>query len=125
MGYINCLRKYAMFRGRATRREYWGFVLTNTVILLALAYAHAYFNIGTIHTVLTILLIGYALFIIIPTFAAMSRRWHDLGRTGFWIMLNLVPVIGQIVTFFFLCGKGTDGTNEFGKNPRKRKRIRK
>lgn len=125
MGYINCLRKYARFNGRATRREYWGFWITNLIILLILAYAHAYFQLGMIHTVLTILLIGYAVFIIIPTFAAMSRRWHDLGRTGLWILLNIVPGIGQLVTFFFLLGKGTEGDNEFGKNPRRRRRIRR
>ena len=122
MGYINCLRKYAKFSGRATRREYWGFAITNFIILLILLYAHAYFQLGITHTVLTVLVIAYAAFTVIPTFAAMSRRWHDLGRTGLWVLLNIVPVIGQIVTFFFMLGKGTQGDNEFGKNPRRRKR---
>ena len=125
MGYINCLRKYAKFNGRASRSEYWGFVIANTVILLILLSAHAYFQLGMLHTLLAILIISYSLFIIIPTFAAMSRRWHDIGRTGLWIILNIVPIIGQVVTFFFLLGKGTDGDNEFGRKPgRKRKKRR-
>ena len=68
-----------------------------------------------------LVLIIYILITICPTLAATVRRWHDLGRTGKWLWLNLVPGVGTVVTLGFMCCKGEDATNEYGRNPRERK----
>ena len=124
ISYIRCLKKYASFGGRATRREYWIFTLVNAAVLLAVLILHATFQTGAVHTVLTYVAVIYALFTLLPTLAVMSRRWHDLGRTGLWVLLNIVPGVGTIVSMFFFLGRGDTGTNIYGRDPRERK-IRK
>lgn len=121
MSYLKCLSKYAVFKGRAPRREFWGFSIINIIILLIILILHASFQTGTLHTVLTYLVIIYAALTIVPSLAVMSRRWHDLGRTGLWVLLNLVPGIGTLVSLFFFLGRGDRGTNRYGRDPREKK----
>lgn len=121
LSYFRCLGKYAAFRGRAPRREYWGFTIVNAAIILAILILHATYQTGTIHTVLTYAVIIYAALTFIPALAVMSRRWHDLGRTGWWVLLNLVPGIGTVVSLFFFLGRGDRGTNDYGRDPREKK----
>ncbi len=118
--YFVCLGKYATFNGRSTRTEFWGYTIVNSIIIFALAYF--YINAGkSYQTIATTLFIAYTIISICPSLAAMSRRWHDLGRTGKWLWLNLVPVVGTVVSLFFMLGEGEDGTNEYGRNPRERR----
>ena len=119
--YFSCLSKYAVFRGRASRREFWGFSIINVIILLVLLILHATYQTGTLHTVLTYAVIIYAALTLIPSLAVMSRRWHDLGRTGLWVFLNIVPAIGTLVSLFFFLGRGDRGTNIYGRDPREKK----
>lgn len=121
ISYIRCLGKYAVFSGRAARREYWGFTIVNTVITLIILLLHAKFERGTLHTVLTYAVIIYTAATIVPSLAVMSRRWHDLGRTGFWVLLNLVPGVGTFVSLIFFLGRGDYGSNKYGRDPRERK----
>lgn len=118
--YIKCIGEYTRFSGRATRREFWGFTLTNAVILLIILLAHAKFQTGMPHTVLTYTLILYAIFSLSPFLAVTSRRWRDIGRTGFWTLLYLIPIVGMIVSWCFLLGKGDSRTNKYGRNPREK-----
>ncbi len=123
--YIRCIKKYARFKGRAARREFWGFTLINAAIILILLILHAKFQTGTVHSVLTYLLGAYILFTIIPFLSVMSRRWHDLGRTGWWVLLNIVVGVGTFVSLcFFLC-RGDEGKNFYGRDPRIKKHIKR
>lgn len=118
--YFICLGRYATFRGRATRVEFWGFTIVNAILLFALGYF--YLNAQAEHqTIATTLFLIYAIMTLCPALAVMSRRWHDRGRTGKWLLLNLVPVVGTVVTLFFMAGDGEEGTNEYGRNPRERR----
>lgn len=122
--YFVCLGKYLTFGGRSTRTEFWGYNIVNTLLLCALAYFCI--NSGDEYgTVATTIFIVYLVLTICPTLAVMSRRWHDLGRTGKWLLLNLVPVIGTVVSYCFMLSHGEEGTNEYGRDPRERRYRKK
>lgn len=116
--YSRAIKKYTTFKGRATRREFWCFGLINAAVILILLILHSIFQTGSLHTTLTYLIPAYALFTLLPTLAVTSRRWHDIGRTGKWVFLNLIPGVGSLVTMCFLLGNGDDGSNQYGRNPR-------
>ena len=122
--YFICLGKYATFSGRATRLEFWGYNIVNAILVLALGYF--YLNASAEHqTIATTLFVIYVLITICPTLAVLSRRWHDIGRTGKWLWLNLVPVVGTVVSYCFMLSDGEEGTNEYGRNPRERRYRRR
>ena len=118
--YFVCLSKYATFSGRATRVEFWGYSIMNSLIIFGLAYF--YMNAGAAQqTLATTLFLIYVILTICLSLAVMSRRWHDIGRTGKWLFLNLVPVVGTVVSLFFMLSDDEEGTNEYGRNPRERR----
>ena len=120
ISYFTCLGKYATFSGRATRSEFWGFTICNAIVIALLAYF--YLNAKTNHQVIaTILLVAYIILTICPALAVMSRRWHDLGRTGKWLLLNLAVGVGSVVSLCFMLGQGEEGSNQYGRNPRERR----
>jgi uncharacterized membrane protein YhaH (DUF805 family) len=109
--YFSVLKKYMVFTGRASRREFWFFVLVNVVIGII-------FSILTKIPILKIIFwIAYFLFclaILIPSFALGIRRLHDTGKTGWLMLICLVPVVGAIA-FLVLCAlEGTPGENQYG-----------
>ncbi|UIP26801.1 DUF805 domain-containing protein [Photobacterium sp. TLY01] len=116
--YLYALRKYAVFTGRAQRQEYWYFFLINLVITLALGIVDNLLNTpGTGEG--TGLLGGvYSLAVLIPSVAVGVRRLHDIGKSGWWMLLSLIPVIGFVVLLFFFARAGQPGTNEHGPNPK-------
>ena len=122
--YFSCLGKYATFRGRSRRREYWGYTIVNAIILGIMTYFYLTAKTDTSQSLSTAVLIIYVLITLSPTLAATVRRWHDIGRTGKWLWLNLVPGVGTVVTLGFMLCAGEDVTNEYGRNPRER-RIRR
>lgn len=123
--YIKCLKNYARFNGRAPRKEFWGYSLINAAIILTLLILHAVFETGILHNIMTYLVIAYVLGTILPTLAVISRRWHDIGRTGFWVLLNLIPGAGTLVTLCFFLRKGDEGKNYYGKDPLRKKHDRR
>ena len=95
--YMEALRKYATFEGRARRKEYWFFMLFNflaVVVLTAVDMA-----IGTFNEQAEIGLFGgvYLLAVLVPSIAVTVRRLHDTNRSGWWFLVNFIPVIGSIV----------------------------
>lgn len=110
--YLEVLKKYAVFTGRARRKEYWMFVLFNIIIVLVLGFIESLVGgpgvIGAL----------YSLAVLIPSIAVAVRRLHDTDRTGWWILLLLIPFIGAIVLFVFMVLDGTPGQNKYGPNPK-------
>ena len=97
-----CFRKYADFTGRATRSEFWWFVLflfLADIVLLAI-----------LHILWLIFTVG----VLLPRIAVAVRRLHDIDRSGWWILLALIPLVGAIVLIIWYCTKGTAGANRFG-----------
>ena len=116
--YLEALKKYAVFGGRSRRKEYWYFVLFSLIVSLVLSAVDAL--LGTFSSSTNVGLLGglYGLAIIIPTIAVSVRRLHDIDRTGWWVLISLVPVIGTIVLLVFAVLDGTPGQNRFGPNPK-------
>ena len=109
--YLTVLKKYAVFAGRARRMEYWMFFLFNLIISIVLTCIDVF--VGT-----AVLGMIYSLAVLIPSLAVAVRRLHDTDRSGWWILIGLVPVIGFIVLLVFMVMDGTPGSNRFGDNPK-------
>ena len=116
--YLGVLKKYADFNGRARRKEYWFFVLFNLIISCVLSVVDVF--VGTYSAAAGIgLLAGlYALAVLIPGIAVTVRRLHDTGRSGWWILIVLVPLVGWIVLLVFMLLDSHPGTNAYGPNPK-------
>ena len=115
--YFAVLKKYAVFSGRARRKEYWMFFLFNFIIAIVLAFIE---GIAGIAPEIDSSVLGgiYGLAVLIPGFAVSVRRLHDTNRTGWWLFISLVPVIGAIVLIVFMAGDGQLGENQYGPNPK-------
>ncbi|CCO45160.1 conserved hypothetical protein; putative inner membrane protein [Vibrio nigripulchritudo SOn1] len=109
--YLIVLKKYAVFEGRARRKEYWMFVLFNVLVSVAL---------GVIEGALGTSFIGivYGLVVFIPGVAVTIRRLHDIGRTGWWILISFIPFLGWLVLVVFAAIAGDDGSNDYGDSPK-------
>jgi uncharacterized membrane protein YhaH (DUF805 family) len=113
------LRKYADFQGRARRSEYWLFVLLTlgfNVVSRGLLKLFEPFPI--IEIVVALIAIVCALGLLTPALAVAFRRLHDTGRSAWWLLLWLVPILGWIVLLVFLVTPGTPGPNRFGRDPK-------
>ncbi len=106
--YLAVLKKYVEFSGRAHRREYWMFTLVNVIFAVGAAVVDAIMGAGG-------LLYGaYALALLLPSLAATVRRLHDIERSGWWLLIGIIPIVGAIVLLIFMVGEGTPGDNRFG-----------
>lgn len=117
--YFNCLKKFAVFSGRATRKEYWIFTLVNMVItfaLIGIAFSMAADS-GQPSSLLMGIASIFTLIMLIPSIAALARRLHDTDKSAWWMLLLLLPLLG-LLCLIFACLKGTDGENRFGPDPR-------
>ena len=116
--YLQALKKYATFTGRARRKEYWFYMLFYLIILVVLSICD-----GIIGTTMQgggvgILTLIYILAVLVPTLAVTVRRLHDTDRSGWWIFIQLVPIIGFFVFLYFMVSDGTPGTNTYGPSPK-------
>lgn len=116
--YVLALRKYAQFGGRSRRREYWMYSLVNGMVWLLL-YGGGILTSdrGSVSAFLLLLSITYALGTAIPSLACGVRRLHDTGRTGWWMLMGFVPILG-LVLLGLLAIDSEPGGNEYGPNPK-------
>jgi uncharacterized membrane protein YhaH (DUF805 family) len=108
-----CFSKYATFTGRAARPEYWYWVLFTVLaslvcefidkVMLALAFS-------AVHSLFTLV-------ILLPSIAVGVRRLHDIDKSGWWLLIGFVPILGMIVLIIFAVRPGTEGPNRFGPAP--------
>lgn len=103
--YVKVIKNYADFYGRARRMEYWMFELINALITGLLV-------------LLPVIGMVYGLFILIPSIAVTFRRLHDTGRSAWWWLVNLIPIIGNIIFIVFLFQDSEPGRNQYGMNPK-------
>lgn len=118
--YLTVLKKYAVFSGRATRSEFWFFVLFNIIISFVLGFIDGMIGgaMGKADTE-SIGILGsiYSLAVLIPSLAVTVRRLHDTNRSGWWILIGLIPLIGAIVLIIFAAMDST-ADNKYGPNPK-------
>jgi uncharacterized membrane protein YhaH (DUF805 family) len=112
------LKKYAVFSGRSRRTEYWYFVLFVVLISIVLSLIDAL--IGTSNSSMGGGLLSgiFGLATLVPSIAVSVRRLHDIDRTGWWVLIGLVPLIGWLVLLVFHVQDSTPGTNRYGSNPK-------
>ncbi|OOF40408.1 hypothetical protein BKK49_06175 [Rodentibacter rarus] len=115
--YLSVLKNYATFNGRARRKEYWMFALFNTVITIALVIFDELLGLVNYEVGFGILSGLYSLAVIIPGLAVSIRRLHDVNRSGWWVLIALIP-FGCIVLFIFGCLDSQPGDNQYGPNPK-------
>ncbi len=116
--YLEVLKKYAVFGGRARRREYWYFVLFNLIISIVLTGIDGMTGSLSAQTGLGLLSGIYSLAILIPSIAVSVRRLHDTDRSGWWLFIVLVPLVGAIILLVFAVQDSKPGANQFGENPK-------
>ena len=110
--YLEVLKNYAVFTGRARRTEYWMFALVNFIIAMA---------IGIVEGVLGgpgVIGMLYFLAVLIPAIAVSVRRLHDTGHSGLWLLIAFVPLVGAIVLLVFMVQDSDPGQNQYGMNPK-------
>ncbi|MBX9458259.1 MAG: DUF805 domain-containing protein [Rhizobium sp.] len=100
------MQKYASFSGRAIRSEYWWFVLAYIIAYIVLAIVDYVLGVQLLTAILS-------LGLLIPSIAVGVRRLHDLDKSGWWLLLGLVPLVGLILIYWF-AQPGTPGANRFG-----------
>lgn len=131
-----CLQNYVNFKGRARRREYWMFLLVNFIVYMLFSMTIYLLSkeLGTmtenllgdgmdmmtayIYLGVSAVLSLYSLAMVIPGFAVLFRRLHDIGKSGVWILIVLVPIAGFIILLVFLLTDSQAGENKYGPNPK-------
>jgi uncharacterized membrane protein YhaH (DUF805 family) len=116
--YLEVLKKYAVFNGRARRKEYWYFLLFNIIVSIVLAVIDDVT--GSFSPEAGMGLLGgiYTLAVLIPSIAVSVRRLHDTERSGWWLLIGLIPLIGAIVLIVFMVQDSKPGQNQYGANPK-------
>jgi len=103
--------KFAHFIGRARRSEYWYFVLFNLIVSLGLGMVDAFLGLGFLSGL-------YGLVALIPSIAVAVRRLHDTGKSGWWLLIGLVPFIGWVILIVFFVQDSQPFDNQYGSNPK-------
>ena len=138
--YIKVWKNYAVFNGRATRSEFWYFFLIHVVVILILGvidnaiwgsysgfelFRHTddLYSSESLYAVNTMGPIGilttiYFIAASVPYLAVAVRRLHDTNRSGWWVLIKIIPIVGLIVIFIFMVLDGTPGDNRFGGDPK-------
>lgn len=113
------LRRYADFSGRSQRKEYWMFMLGIIVAAIIVGIIEGILGlsgmVGGVYGPLAVLLV---LGMFIPALACQVRRFHDQDKSGWFVLLSLIPFIGGLIVLVFMCLEGTKGPNRFGEDPK-------
>lgn len=110
--FFKCFKQYFDFSGRARRKEYWFFYLYSTLLFSLLA------GLTSIKEEFGIVSLIYLVGAFIPTLAVTVRRLHDVGKSGWMIFINLIPLIGPIWFFVLLVTGSESSDNKYGANPK-------
>lgn len=109
--FVKCIRQYVDFSGRARRKEYWMFTLFNAIFAFSLGVYDGLNDMGFLGYI-------YNAFIFLPSLAVSVRRLHDVGKSGWFYLIALIPFVGAIWLFVLFCTSGKPGTNKWGPNPK-------
>ncbi|UKE49818.1 DUF805 domain-containing protein [Xanthomonas translucens] len=115
------LKGYADFSGRSRRKEYWMFTLLNIVVitvLMVLMGVGGQNGTGALSMVAVSLLVLYSLAVLVPSIAVQVRRFHDQGKSGWYVLLGLIPWLGGVVVLVFMLMEGTRDANAYGPDPK-------
>lgn len=113
------LGRYSDLTGRSRRKEFWFFHLLLFVVSLVAGLIDGLLGLGGMilgvsGPLATIVLIGF----ITPSLTVSVRRLHDTGRSGWWMLIGLIPILGALALLYFFFLDGDAGTNEYGSDPK-------
>jgi uncharacterized membrane protein YhaH (DUF805 family) len=106
------LGQYVGFSGRARRSEYWYWALAAGIVAVVL------FLLSEAAKIFFVLYLLFGLAILLPNLGVLWRRLHDTGRSGWWVLIALVPIVGSITLLVFTCIDSTPGANQYGPSPK-------
>lgn len=109
--YLKVLKEYGNFSGRARRKEYWMFILFNMIFSIAAIFLDYIIGYGLFYGI-------YALALLIPAIAVSVRRLHDIGKSGWMLLIVLIPLIGSIWLLILMATDSNPGENQYGENPK-------
>ncbi|SET23363.1 DUF805 domain-containing protein [Thorsellia anophelis] len=117
-----CLSKYATFQGRARRSEFWFFQLFYMIFSIGLQVIASILAVVSgsegVAAFFGILLIAFYLALFLPSLSVLVRRLHDTDRSGWFVFISFIPLVGTIILLIWLCSEGTQGDNRFGSDPK-------
>ena len=108
--FLDAFRKYADFTGRATREQYWMYILIYVVISVVLSIIDAALATAVLSAIFSVVML-------VPSISIATRRLHDTGRSGWWQLIGLIPLLGIIILIIFLV-QDSHGENQYGPNPK-------
>jgi uncharacterized membrane protein YhaH (DUF805 family) len=117
--YLTVLKKYAVFSGRARRKEFWMFFLFDMIFTIVAAILDNILGTAIEDVGYGLIYILYSLAVLLPYLAVSVRRLHDVGKSGWFLLIALIPIVGAIWLLVLMCTDGTPGKNEYGANPKK------
>ena len=107
-----CIKKYFVFKGRASKSEFWWFQLIWVVSYVVMIISN--------NEAIAFICLGIIIFIAIPLISVGVRRLHDTNKSGFYYLLSLIPFIGSFILLFMMIRDGTKGKNQYGPDPLKK-----
>ena len=120
-------KRYAEFSGRSRRKEYWMFILFNSIVIMVLVSVMLFSLVGSgggedfePGLLMIVPLALYSLATFIPNLAVQVRRFHDQDKSGWLVLLNLIPYLGSLIVLIFMLLDGTSGPNQYGPDPKGR-----
>jgi uncharacterized membrane protein YhaH (DUF805 family) len=116
--YLKVFKQYFDFSGRARRKEYWMYILFNFIALFLLMLIDITIGTTFSEAEVGIFYLTYMFLSIIPGLAVSVRRLHDLGKSGAWFFINLIPFVGPLWFLILTCMEGENRQNNWGENPK-------
>jgi uncharacterized membrane protein YhaH (DUF805 family) len=113
--YFAVLKKFATFSGRARRKEFWYFTLFNFIVMILLSFLDGILASMGIFPILSVV---YGVAVILPSIGVSIRRLHDTGRSGWWVFISVIPLIGAIIYIVFMAQDSKPEANQYGVNPK-------
>lgn len=119
--FVKGFENYANFSGRATRTEYWMFYLFYTIfyfLIYGIIFVGASMENDTVVMAGSALVVLYVLGTLLPMWTVSVRRLHDIGKSGWFILINMIPIAGAIWFLVLMCTDSQPGSNSYGANPK-------
>ena len=116
--WLTCMKKYVDFSGRARRTEYWMFYLFNIIFAIVAIVLDNVLGTASEDVGYGLFYILFGLAVALPSWAVSVRRLHDIGKSGWWMFISLIPLIGGIWFFVLTVTDSQPGDNEYGANPK-------
>ena len=116
--WLEALKKYTVFSGRARRKEYWFFFLFNMIFAIVAIILDNVLGLAIEGLAYGLIYILYSLAMLLPGIAVTVRRLHDVGKSGWFFFIVLIPIVGAIWLLILMCSDSQAGDNKYGTNPK-------